>query len=236
MRTRRSAPLLGGVGGGLLLKEPLLAMLDSRLRSEYLHLTDNSLFSSRTRVVREVIWLLRNCETGFRAPSMIRPLMSGVNGSSASLRVFGDELLPEDITARLGAMPSESYRKGDVKRTRSGREVVRKTGMWLLDVQDKEPEDPDSQIVELFSRLTPELAVWKMLSAQYKIDICCGLFMEKSSAWLRLQGSTLLLLAERGIEMTLDVYGPVHEISPENPCPCGSGRAYRECCAPEPAT
>jgi hypothetical protein len=59
--------------------------------------------------------------------------MSDINSSTASLRVFGDALVPEDITARLGAAPSRSYRKGDVERMRSGKELVCMTGMWLLE-------------------------------------------------------------------------------------------------------
>ena len=81
--------------------------------------------------------------------------------SVASLRIFGDALVPSDVTARIGATPTWSYQKGDVKVTRSGRELVRKNGMWLLESSDKEPEDLNSQVVELLACLTKDIAAWK---------------------------------------------------------------------------
>jgi len=159
--------------------------------------------------------------------------MPVISSSTASLRIFGDTLVAQEITARLGTKPTASYRKGDIKRLRSGTEVVRKTGMWLLQVEDKKPADLNLQIVELFSRLPPDLEVWRTLSGQYDVDLFCGLFMEGSSEWLCLSPSTLALVAERGIEMQLDVYGPVQEVSPTDSCPCGSGKSYVECCAPK---
>ncbi len=128
--------------------------------------------------------------------------------SVAALRMFGDTLIPEEITSRVGTTPTNSYRKGDVERMRNGRELVRKTGMWLLEAEKREPEDLNSQVTEILSRLTPDLEIWRELSRDYQLDLFCGLFMEESNERLCLSTLTLASLAERGIEIVIEVYAP----------------------------
>jgi hypothetical protein len=61
--------------------------------------------------------------------------MPQIAKSVATLRVFGDDLIPESVSALLGATPTDSYRKGEVKLLRSGKELIYKTGMWRLGCQ-----------------------------------------------------------------------------------------------------
>lgn len=156
--------------------------------------------------------------------------MTAIAESVASLRIFGDGLIPEAVTARIGAAPTRSYRKGDVERTRSGRELVRKTGMWLLEVPRKEPEDLNAQVAEILSRLTQDIEVWKALTQDFELDLYCGLFMDSTNDGFCLSASTLAAFGERGIELAIEVYAPIPEITPTDPCPCKSGNSYGECC------
>ena len=50
----------------------------------------------------------------------------------ASLRVMGDRLEPEDVTAALAITPTLTYRKGQVFKRSRGHEVRGRTGLWLL--------------------------------------------------------------------------------------------------------
>jgi Domain of unknown function (DUF4279)/SEC-C motif len=165
--------------------------------------------------------------------SNVRPRMPRITKSVATLRVFGDELIPELVSALLGATPTDSYRKGEVKLLRGGKELIHKTGMWRLGVPDREPEDLDGQVSELLAGLTPDLDVWRDLTELNQVDLFCGLFMDESNEGFGLSVSTLSALAERGIELDLDVYAPSKELTASEPCPCGSGKTYGECCAPK---
>jgi hypothetical protein len=51
--------------------------------------------------------------------------MPGIDETRAYLRISGDDVDPDAITAALGASPSYAFRKGDVYRQR-----VAKTGRW----------------------------------------------------------------------------------------------------------
>lgn len=150
--------------------------------------------------------------------------------SSVALRVFGDSLIPEAVTIRIGAKPTAAHCKGDVERTRDARVLVRKTGMWLLEAAPREPADLNAQIAEILSRLTQDIAVWSALSQEFEIDICCGLFMVNTNEGLSVSVPSLDALASRGISLSMDVYGVCPEIAANDPCPCGSGKPYEQCC------
>lgn len=159
--------------------------------------------------------------------------MAHLSESTAALRLFGDDLIPDEITKLLGSVPTTSYLKGQVVRgKKSGCEVIKKTGMWLLQASDRTPENLDSQVTELLGKLTQDLAVWSSLKNQFEIDLYCGLFMEVSNEGAEVSSDTLMLLGVRGIALTLDIYDPIEEIKEHDLCPCGSGETYGNCCKP----
>ncbi len=133
--------------------------------------------------------------------------MASINRSRASLRVFGDDLVPDEVSLLLGASPSQGYRKGDT-RTFSGRQTLRRTGMWLLVADERVPEDINGQVDELLSKLTDDLKVWQLLGSKFQVDLFCGLFMEESNEGFTISPRTLMALAERGIEPDFDIYAP----------------------------
>lgn len=135
--------------------------------------------------------------------------MAGVYETLASLRIFGDDLDPDEISALLGASPTSCAIKGQDRVGRDGikRGVVR-TGRWLLEAIPRQPEDLDSQIVELLSALTSDAAVWRRLAARFKADIFCGLFMKESNEGLGLRPETLEMVGSRGLSLGFDIYGP----------------------------
>jgi hypothetical protein len=156
--------------------------------------------------------------------------MPGIAKSVVTLRISGDALVPDEVTAQMGVAPTTSHRKGDVRRLSSGRDVVRRTGIWRLEVGDREPENLNAQVAELLALLPQDLGIWRTLSQAFEIDLFCGLFMEESNEGLSLSSETLAALGLRGIEVGLDIYAPTREIKPSETCPCGSGATYGECC------
>jgi hypothetical protein len=159
--------------------------------------------------------------------------MAQLHQSMASLRIFGDDLIPGEITELLGCQPTDSYAKGQIVRgEKTGREYVKQTGMWQLEATDHQPGDLDQQIAELLGKVTDDLRIWVSLSEQFSIDIFCGLFMEKGNEGISISPDTLLALGQRRLELGLDIYEPDRDLKSEDSCPCGSGKTYGECCKP----
>ena len=131
--------------------------------------------------------------------------MAAIAETLASLRFYEDDLKPDMLTAQLGKLPSESWRKGDVFGTKKA--TTRKTGAWILRAEARAPGDLDAQIDEIFSQLTSDLSIWKDLAAKYRPDLFVGLFLELSNEGIGLNSKSLSLLADRGVPLGLDVYG-----------------------------
>lgn len=127
--------------------------------------------------------------------------------SIVALRIFGDDLIPSEVTALLGCEPTNAFSKGDVRvGSKTGNRYVEKTGRWSLSAEDKSPEDIPAQINDILDRLTSDLAIWDQLSSKYTLDIFCGVFMGSSNDGLEFSSVVLGHLSARGITLGLDIY------------------------------
>jgi hypothetical protein len=60
--------------------------------------------------------------------------MAAFDHSLVTLRFFGDDLLPEEVSALLGATPTASHHKGqELRGNQSGTVRIARTGSWQLD-------------------------------------------------------------------------------------------------------
>ncbi|MBA4218540.1 MAG: hypothetical protein C0460_14555 [Methylibium sp.] len=134
--------------------------------------------------------------------------MSAIEYSTACLRIFGDDLLPEEVSAALGCAPTKSETRGELLRSANGSERVAKRGSWRLVAAETAPEDTNAQVSELLSKLTSDLNVWREIADRFEIDLFCGWFMGQTNDGAELTPATLLALGERGIALSLDIYAP----------------------------
>jgi hypothetical protein len=137
--------------------------------------------------------------------------MAKIHQTTMSLRFFGDDLDPEEITACLKHSPSFSARKGETWITKGGRDRVARTGSWRLTAPDRTPGDLDDQIVELFASLSDDVATWADLAGRFSGNLFCGLFMHEGNEGLTLSAETMKELAFRGLVLHLDIYGSLGE-------------------------
>lgn len=133
--------------------------------------------------------------------------MAHVGTTSASLRIFGDDLDPEEISLALGAEPTRCARKGEME-AGSPRKTPARTGFWQLTAADREPGNLDAQIKELLSMVSGDLGVWQNLAQQFGADIFCGFFMNQINEGGSLERETLEAMAHRRIALEFDIYAP----------------------------
>lgn len=127
--------------------------------------------------------------------------------SRCTLRMLGDDLDPDAVTAALGCAPARGWRKGEQRVfPKSGRVAIQRTGGWMLQAEDREPEDLPAQIREVLDRLNDDPAVWADLRTRCRIDMFCGVFMASGNDGLVFEPDVLHALAVRGIKLSLDIY------------------------------
>jgi hypothetical protein len=136
--------------------------------------------------------------------------MARISRSKASLRIFGDDLDPADISVKLGCGPTSSSTKGEhIVGKHTGTVQIAKTGVWRLAAQSREPADLDGQIEELFAGLTKDMAIWNEFAGKYELNLFVGLFMRGGNEGIKIKVESLNLLAERGVEFWLDIYDSI---------------------------
>ena len=135
--------------------------------------------------------------------------MAVIAKTSVGLRIFGDDLDPDEITRQLGAQPTVGVRKGVERRRPSGHSHIALTGQWLLTAPTAAPGDLDEQIRALLATLTDDLEIWRDLGRRYRCDLFCGLFMIEGNEGIGLEPETVRLIGERGLKIDLDIYGAI---------------------------
>ncbi len=134
--------------------------------------------------------------------------MGELHKTAASLRFFGDELDPEEITRLLGGPPTVGVRKGGIWLTSRGAEKTAYKGQWRVTAERRSPGDLDAQVAQLLTPLTTDFAVWNELTRRFKADVFCGLFLNEINEGISLSPKTLEALGLRGLSLGLDIYGP----------------------------
>jgi len=121
--------------------------------------------------------------------------MAIISKTVACLRIIGDDLIPADISAKLGCEPTREMIKGmPFSWNANGKPRIAKSGMWRLEATERELGDLDSQVSEILDLLTSDLNVWQSLSGKFRMDIFCGVFMEASMEGIGLTADTMLAL------------------------------------------
>jgi hypothetical protein len=128
--------------------------------------------------------------------------MAKIGNVKVGLRLFSDNLDPESVTSLLGCQPTTSWRAGEMKFGRPA-----KFGSWHLNSDLLVPGDLDTQIRNLLASLSCDIAIWNDLTKQHRADLFCGLFLTESNQGLVLTPDTMAAIAQRGLKLSLDIYG-----------------------------
>ncbi|RDH45135.1 DUF4279 domain-containing protein [Zooshikella ganghwensis] len=73
--------------------------------------------------------------------------MAIISRTMACLRIIGDDLIPADITGKLGCEPTHQMIKGEpFSWNANGNPRIARSGMWWLEAKEREPGDLDSQV------------------------------------------------------------------------------------------
>ena len=132
--------------------------------------------------------------------------MAFVDKTAASIGFHGDDLDPDEITRALG-QPSWAAKKGDILLSPSGEKITSPSGIWLLEVEEAEPEELDRQISDMFASLSDDLGIWKDLTARYQAKISAGLFLSRYNEGLGISPKTLSAIGARGLQLDFDIHG-----------------------------
>jgi Domain of unknown function (DUF4279) len=128
-----------------------------------------------------------------------------VDECSVSLRFWGDDLMPDEITQLLGINPTQAYKKGDISRGKVY-DLVRKTGFWRYSLTKDEGRSLELQLCSIFERSTSSPEVWQELTTRFGAELFCGLWLKQSNRIMELSPQILQKISERGLRICFDIY------------------------------
>ena len=126
---------------------------------------------------------------------------------------FGGAVDHSTMTLRVMAkIRGENVDKKEVTELLGCESDQQKFKHWSLHAPDSEESDLDSQVDWILSRLTADLAVWQKVVSDHRVDLFCGLYLERSNRGVTLSPRIMAELGSRGIELGFDIYTPERPI------------------------
>lgn len=123
---------------------------------------------------------------------------------SVSLRVFGDALEPDEVSALLGCPPTRFHRKGD-KSSKNG-STPERTGAWILDSLLSEKTEIEEHVEALLAPISNDTDEWANLTSRFSASILCSVFLDQYNEGFELSPRLALSLADRGLVIAFDIY------------------------------
>lgn len=144
------------------------------------------------------------------SPENIVTVGGAIKDATVTLRLFGDDLIPAEITKLLGALPTQARKKGEVVQD-SRYDLEARTGSWLLKSALGGSTALSEQISSLLNQVTSDAKVWHQLTTRYSADLFCGIFLDEFNRDFDLPPQLVARLAKLGLGISFDLYGPVSE-------------------------
>ena len=122
---------------------------------------------------------------------------------------FGGSVDRSTMTLRVMArVRGERIDKKEVAQILGCESDNQRPGHWSLQAPDSTEGDLDSQVAWILSRVTADLAIWKKVVTEYRVDLFCSLYLERPNRGTSLTSKTMAELGARGIEIGFDIYTP----------------------------
>lgn len=134
--------------------------------------------------------------------------MAAIARVRVSLRVFGDSLEPEEVSALLGRDPTRCHRKGDPLGSSGGGSSggVEPTGAWILDSPLPDKVEIEEHLETLLAPLSSDPDEWEQLTSRFSASILCSAFMDQYNEGFELSPRAAQSVAERGLVIAFDLY------------------------------
>lgn len=123
--------------------------------------------------------------------------------SVVTVAIYGRDLDPEELTRRIGVMPTESHRRGDVF---GKRKIPHRIGAWMMTAERTAPASVQECLEELLDRVPTTDALWTELAKDYEIQLRVSVFFAAFNRGFAVSPSVLSMLAAFKGAFMLDIY------------------------------
>jgi Domain of unknown function (DUF4279) len=141
--------------------------------------------------------------TPIREEAIVAEVGGLVDETRVSLAIYGTDLDPDAVSARLGTPPTASHRRDDRRMERS---PPSKQGAWFLTVMGKAPVGPNELVRQLLQHFPSAASFWEPLAHDYTMQIRIGIHMDSWNRGFELEPDVVRLAANTGAPINFDLY------------------------------
>ena len=127
-----------------------------------------------------------------------------VDETGVCLAVYGDDLNPDDVSARLGCSPTHCHRRGD---QRSPNSLPYPQGAWFLETRGEAPTGPEQLIRRLLMRLPNDPQVWIGLASNYDVQLRIAIHFSRWNKGFDMSKEVVAMISNLHATIGFDLYG-----------------------------
>ena len=138
----------------------------------------------------------------FSTNDAARPGIGGpIDRASLTLAIYGEDLVPEEISQRIGLDATRSFRKGE----KSGRAAER--GGWCYAIDTVSPHGPEQLLQQFFQALGGAgVVALTGLSRKYEVQLSFVLRMEGYNRGFEISPASAQRIASIGASVGFSIY------------------------------
>jgi ABC-type transporter Mla subunit MlaD len=127
----------------------------------------------------------------------------------ASLRLYGDALVPAEVSRLLHLEPADAAAKGDRMVSSSGKPRIASTARWILTTQGTlDSTDLEAHVLWLLDRLEAARVMPLTLPGVSRADVSCYWASATGNGGPDFSPETLARLAQLNLRLGFDLYFP----------------------------
>ena len=127
-----------------------------------------------------------------------------IRSARVSLRIFGPNLDPDEVTQLMGRAPSLSYKAGD--RTSARVATPRKKGMWILNSEADPKKDITEHVAAVLQAVPSEQELWRRLADRFSVDLYCVCEIDGPNSGFELPIDLVREIGSRHLSVQIDIY------------------------------
>lgn len=126
-----------------------------------------------------------------------------VDETGICLAIYGPDLEPDEVTAKMGCEPTSAHRRGDRRPDSNPYDA----GAWLLKERGEAPNGPEQLIRRLMMKLPVEHAVWAELSSRFDVQLRIAIHFTGWDRGFDLTSETVTAMGRLHATVGFDLYG-----------------------------
>lgn len=139
-----------------------------------------------------------------RSRAVVAEVGGSIDEAGVVLAIYGEDLDPDEVTAKLGVRPTRAHRRGDRRRPES---PPFRAGTWMLERRGAPPVEPDQLLAELGAMLPLDDAeVWMDLRSRFSVQLRWSLHMNGWNRGFHLGGESMCRISRVVESIGFDIY------------------------------